>query len=222
MVDSPSLGNIDYSYVLAAFAKWCHIMHKAIFFQDQCPTMASLITVILSSGRVQVHCTPAGETANFAVSSSLPGPLGKFKNQAREVRQACLDKLFSKLPDAPRFAAATENRGQYKVNWGHCAETLSTIWLVVLFSAARDANTTHKSSAYMNVKPPNNMGGLAVLIQVVGEYSTYKEEIINKAEVKACENCKLLMNHANIVYNDWYKRGIFSAFSKISSSDSLW
>jgi hypothetical protein len=59
----------------------------------------------------------------------------------------------------------------------------------------------------MNVEPPRNMGGLAVYIEAVAKYSTYKEEIIGKAEVRACKNCELMMRHANIVYNDWYKRG---------------
>ena len=59
----------------------------------------------------------------------------------------------------------------------------------------------------MNVQAPRNMGGLAVRIGVVGSYSTYKDEIIGKAEVRACDNCQLMMRHAKIVYNDWYKRG---------------
>ena len=125
MVDSPPRQAVDYDYILAAFAKWCHVMHKTIFKSFKCPTIASLITVVLASGNVQVHCT---STADFAVSSSLPGPLGKLKNQAREIRHACLDKIFNKLPDAPRFVEEVNRGKKFGVNWGHCAETLSTIW----------------------------------------------------------------------------------------------
>jgi hypothetical protein len=59
----------------------------------------------------------------------------------------------------------------------------------------------------MNVEAPRNMGGLAVYTEVVGGYSTYKTEIVGKAQVRACENCKLMMRHAKIVYHDWYQRG---------------
>jgi hypothetical protein len=62
---------------------------------------------------------------------------------------------------------------------------------------------------YMNVEAPRNMAGLAILIEVVGEYSTYKAEIVGKAKVRACDNCKLLMSHANIVYKDWCNRANF-------------
>jgi len=189
MVDSPPRQTVDYNYVLAAFAKWCYVMKEAVFQRYAYPTMANLITIVLASGEVQVHCTPTGATSNFALSSSLPGPLGKFKDQARQIRQACLDKLFTKLPDAPRFMDAVNRGEKHGVNWGHCAETLSTI------------------CQYMNVEAPRNMGGLAVYTEVVGGYSTYKTEIVGKAQVRACENCKLMMRHAKIVYHDWYQRG---------------
>jgi hypothetical protein len=128
MVDSPPRQTVDYNYVLAVFAKWCFVVKKAFFKRHASPTMASLITIVLATGDVQVHCTPTGTTANFAVSSSLPGPFGKLKNQAREIRQACLDKIFTKLPDAPRFVDAVNRGKNHGVNWGHCAETLSTLW----------------------------------------------------------------------------------------------
>ena len=88
MVDSPPRQTVDYNYVLAAFAKWCYVMKEAVFQRYAYPTMANLITIVLASGEVQLHCTPTGATANFALSSSLPGPLGKFKDQARQIRQA--------------------------------------------------------------------------------------------------------------------------------------
>lgn len=118
---------LDYCKVLATYAKWCHTIWKDLFPGTCVPTTASIKVV-----------TPPSEACHgsarhsFWVSTSLPH--ANLKEEARLIREKYMHNLFGRLPDAPIYVEAIKQGEDCgRIKWGHCAETLTTMWRVCLF-----------------------------------------------------------------------------------------
>lgn len=125
MVESRGSRPLDYHRILATYAKWCHTVWRDAFPGTCVPTTASIkvVTPISRNGSVPDH------RRSFWVSTSLPH--ANLKEQARLVREQYMHDVFGRLPDAPIFAEALkEGVDCGRVKWGHCAETLTTMWCV--------------------------------------------------------------------------------------------
>lgn len=117
MVESRTSAPADYCKLLATYAKWCYTIWRDLFPRTCVPTTASIKVVI------------AGQRQSFWVSTSLPH--ADLKEAARLVREQYMHALFGRLPEAPIFAEAVKRGGECgHVKWGHCAETLTTMWYV--------------------------------------------------------------------------------------------
>lgn len=66
-------------------------------------------------------------------------------------------------------------------------------------------------SSYFRVSPPDFTCGVAIKLKPVAKVSEYSRAIFQDATLEACDNCKVMMKHARIVYNDWYHQGILAA-----------
>lgn len=120
MVESRGSGPLDYCKVLATYAKWCYTMWKERFPGTCVPTTASIKVVKIPS-------RSRSSQQSFWVSTSLPH--AKLKEEARLIREKYMHDLFGRLPDAPIFVEAVKQGGDWgRIKWGHCAETLTTMW----------------------------------------------------------------------------------------------
>lgn len=123
MVESRTPQPVDYRKILATYAKWCYTIWKDFFPGTVVPTTAS-IKVISTPSEINDPYWPS-----FWVSTSLPH--ADLKEEARLVREQYLHDLFGRLPAAPIFTEAVKQGGDWgRVKWGHCAETLTTMWSV--------------------------------------------------------------------------------------------
>jgi hypothetical protein len=129
MVESQGTRSSDYCKVLATYAKWCHTIWNDLFPGSCVPTTASIKVVTLPSGVCH------GSSRHLLwVFTSLPHT--NHKEEARRIREKYMHDLFGQLPDAPIYVEAVKQGGDWgRVKWGHCAETLTTMWRV-LFSSS--------------------------------------------------------------------------------------
>lgn len=67
-------------------------------------------------------------------------------------------------------------------------------------------------SSYFRVSPPDYTCGVAIKLKPVAKASEYSRTIFQEATLEACDNCKAMMKHARIVYNDWYHQGLFATY----------
>lgn len=125
MVESRPAQPVDHCKILATYAKWCHTIWKDIFPKTVVPTTAS-IKVVSTSYKTDNDCWPS-----FWVSTSLPH--ADLKEEARLIREKYMHDLFGRLPAAPIFSEAVKQGGNWgHIKWGHCAETLTAMWLVLI------------------------------------------------------------------------------------------
>jgi hypothetical protein len=54
------------------------------------------------------------------------------------------------------------------------------------------------------------MRGVTIKLKPVAKEPKYMQVTFKNAALEACDNCKTLMKHAKIVYNDWYHQGMSS------------
>src|ERR1700729_524421 len=66
------------------------------------------------------------------------------------------------------------------------------------------------SSSYFRVPLPGFMGGVTIKLKPVAKAPEYMQVTFRDATLEACDNCKAMMKHANIVYNDWYHQSMFA------------
>jgi hypothetical protein len=136
MVESRSPQPLDYCKILATYAKWCYSMWKDMFPGTCVPTTASIKVVKIPSALCY-----GSSRHSFWVSSSLPH--AELKEQARLIREKYMHDLFGQLPEAPIFVEAVKDGGDWgRVKWGHCAETLTTMWCAcsIYVQRVNDAN----------------------------------------------------------------------------------
>ena len=125
-VESRGTHPLDYSKVLATYAKWCHTIWKDVFPGTCVPTTASIKVVTLPS-----EVCHGSIRDSFWVSTSLPH--ANLKEEARLIRETYMHDLFGRLPDAPIYVEAIKQGEECgRIKWGHCAETLTTMWRVCL------------------------------------------------------------------------------------------
>lgn len=62
-------------------------------------------------------------------------------------------------------------------------------------------------SSYFHVPLPNFICGVAIKLKPVAKASEYSRRIFEEATLEACDNCKMMMKHARITYDDWYHQG---------------
>lgn len=126
-MESRGTNSSDYCKVLATYAKWCHTIWKDLFPGTCVPTTASIKVVTLPSG----VCNSSSRHS-FWVSTSLPHT--NLKEEARLIREKYMHDLFGRLPDAPIYVEAVKQGEECgRIKWGHCAETLTTMWQVRSF-----------------------------------------------------------------------------------------
>jgi hypothetical protein len=56
------------------------------------------------------------------------------------------------------------------------------------------------------------MHGVTIKLKPVAKAPEYIQAIFRDATLEACDNCKTMMKHANIVYHDWYHQSVFYTF----------
>lgn len=168
MVEPQLPGPTDYFKILATYAKWCHTIWRDMFPGTCVPTTASIKVVTSSTpDRITKPLT------SFWVSTSLPhAPL---KEQARLIRERYMHDVFGQLPDAPIFVEAIKDGADWgRVKWGHCAETLTTMWYVcrsqihephhsfhLQFVSSRARTRPHVWSGHQNKASRQNSGVLS-------------------------------------------------------------
>jgi hypothetical protein len=54
------------------------------------------------------------------------------------------------------------------------------------------------------------MGGVTIKLKPVAKAPEYMQVTFRDATLEACDNCKAMMKHANIVYNDCYHQSMFA------------
>jgi hypothetical protein len=131
MVESQGSQSLDYCRILATYAKWCHTIWKDLFPRTCVPTTASIKVITIPS-----EACHGSSRHSFWVSTSLPH--ANHKEEARLIRETHMHVLFGQLPDPPIFVDSIKHGGDWgRVKWGHCAETLTTMWQVC---SAREVN----------------------------------------------------------------------------------
>jgi uncharacterized membrane-anchored protein len=139
----------------------------------------------------------------FWVSTSLPH--ARLKEKARLVREKSMHDLFGRLPDAPIYVEAVKQGADWgRVKWGHCAETLTTMWQVCLVHRLDYDDVNSHASSYFRVPLPGLMCGVTIKLKPVAKAPEYLQMTFKDATLEACDNCKTMMKHAKIVYNDWH------------------
>jgi hypothetical protein len=130
MVESRDTDPLDYCKVLATYAKWCHTIWRDLFPGSCVPTTASIKIVTLPPGAYH-----SSYRHSFWVSTSLPHT--DLKEEARLIREKYMHDLFGRLPDPPIYVEAI-NQGVHwgRIKWGHCAETITTMWQVYFLVCA--------------------------------------------------------------------------------------
>jgi len=180
MVESQGSQSLDYCRILATYAKWCHTIWKDLFPRTCVPTTASIKVITIPS-----EACHGSSRHSFWVSTSLPH--ANHKEEARLIRETHMHVLFGQLPDPPIFVDSIKHGGDWgRVKWGHCAETLTTM------------------CSYFHVPLPGFMHGVTIKLKPVAKAPEYIQAIFRDATLEACDNCKTMMKHANIVYHDWY------------------
>ena len=150
MVESRGPQPSNYCKVLATYAKWCHTIWKDLFPGTCVPTTAS-IKVVTSSG-----VRRDSSRHSFWVSTSLPH--ARLKEKARLIREKYMHDLFGRLPEAPIYVDAVKQGGDWgRVRWGHCAETLTTMWQVYSIRRGNGADLTY-SCQFVFSRTPTQLG----------------------------------------------------------------
>lgn len=74
------------------------------------------------------------------------------------------------------------------------------LFVVAIF---RDCN-----SSYLRAPAPDLLCGVAIKLKPVAKAPEYSPLIFRNAMLEACDNCKMMMKHASIIYDDWHNQGI--------------
>ncbi|KIJ64550.1 hypothetical protein HYDPIDRAFT_28490 [Hydnomerulius pinastri MD-312] len=120
----------------------------------------------------------------WSVSSNLLMP-SHLKEQARLIRASYLNNILGQLPLAPRVTAGS------KVDWGHCAETLTVL------------------CTYLSPRGEFRLNGVAMRVE---KFKTSNGQqwtpfvIPAGAKTAACENCQALLKIARAVYEDFCRQ----------------
>ena len=59
---------------------------------------------------------------------------------------------------------------------------------------------------------PGSVCGVTIKLKPVAKAPKYLQATFMDATLEACDNCKAMMRHANIVYRDWYHQGMFRTY----------